>query len=193
MRGVACGVAWDGVTGRMKRFILTGTPSSGKTTVLRALEARGYAVIEEAATDVIAMQQAANVSQPWKQPEFIDAIVTLQKQRQQEMCTIKSDLQFYDRSPMCSYALGQYLGVPPSVMLMQEIERIQREEIYQRQVFFIENLGFVEPTHARKISFEDALIFERIHRETYEFFGYTCFSIMPACIDERVEAILNHI
>jgi len=38
----------------MKRYILTGTPGAGKTVLLRALELRGYVVIEESATDFIA-------------------------------------------------------------------------------------------------------------------------------------------
>jgi len=41
----------------MKRFILTGTPGSGKTAILRQLEMEGYGVVEEAATDVIALDR----------------------------------------------------------------------------------------------------------------------------------------
>jgi predicted ATPase len=39
----------------MKRYILTGAPGAGKTAILRALERNGRVVIEEAATDVIAL------------------------------------------------------------------------------------------------------------------------------------------
>jgi predicted ATPase len=39
----------------MPSYILTGAPGAGKTAVLRLLETRGYAVVEEAATDVIAL------------------------------------------------------------------------------------------------------------------------------------------
>ena len=46
------------------------------------LELDGYAVVEEAATDVIALEQAAGVEQPWTHPSFIDTIVILQRQRQ---------------------------------------------------------------------------------------------------------------
>lgn len=41
-----------------KRFILTGTPGSGKTSVIKELEKLGHAVIHEAATDVISIEQA---------------------------------------------------------------------------------------------------------------------------------------
>ena len=41
-----------------KRFIFTGTPGSGKTSVILALEKLGYVVVPESATDVIAEEQA---------------------------------------------------------------------------------------------------------------------------------------
>ncbi|WPY01454.1 P-loop containing nucleoside triphosphate hydrolase N-terminal domain protein [Candidatus Trichorickettsia mobilis] len=43
----------------MKRFIFTGTPGSGKTSVIAQLEKLWYVVIREAATDVIAMEQGS--------------------------------------------------------------------------------------------------------------------------------------
>ncbi|MBM0260113.1 AAA family ATPase, partial [Micromonospora sp. 4G55] len=39
----------------MPAYILTGAPGSGKTAILRQLEIDGHAVVEEAATDVIAL------------------------------------------------------------------------------------------------------------------------------------------
>ncbi|MER6582341.1 AAA family ATPase, partial [Nonomuraea sp. NPDC001023] len=44
--------------------VLTGTPGAGKTAVLRLLEVRGYSVVEEAATDVIALGQALGRAEP---------------------------------------------------------------------------------------------------------------------------------
>src|SRR5690349_11612724 len=71
----------------MKRYILTGTPGSGKTSILHELGSRGYAVIEEAATDVIAIEHKSGNAEPWMQADFIDKIVRLQKQRQLEAVT----------------------------------------------------------------------------------------------------------
>ena len=42
----------------MKKFILTGAPGAGKTAVVRQLELDGFSVVEEAATDIIALEQA---------------------------------------------------------------------------------------------------------------------------------------
>ena len=174
----------------MKRYILTGTPGSGKTSILQALKHQGYAVVEEAATDIIARKRRQGNLEPWRQPGFIDHIVRLQKQRQIMAATEPAALQFYDRSPLCTYALSRWLGYPPPPSLLEELERMEREHIYQRQVFFIDHLGFIEPTEARRISFEEALRFEHIHEETYASFGYDCIHIAPSSPAQRVWSIL---
>ena len=177
----------------MKRYIITGTPGCGKTSVIRALELTGASVVSEAATDLIAFRQAQGDTAPWKHPNFIDDIVRLQKHRQIDMCADYSDLHFYDRSPICTYALALYLGFEPSNNLISEIKRIHKYNIYEKQAFFLENLGFITNTDARQISFEDSLKFEQVHREAYAKFGYEYVVIPAACIDERVEIILDSI
>jgi predicted ATPase len=175
----------------MKRYILTGAPGCGKTALIRALEIKRYFVIGEAATDIIAYEQAQGNLTPWELPNFIDQIVNLQKQRQMQI--LSESLQFYDRSPICTYALAVYLDFKPSVALLQEIERIEKNQIYQKQVFFIENLGFCTPTEARKLSFENSLEFEKIHEETYAQFGFERIKISRAPLLDRVNAILQSI
>lgn len=177
----------------MKRYIITGAPGCGKTAVIRALELTGASVVNEAATDLIALRQAQGDQRPWKHINFIDDIVRLQKHRQIDMSADYSELHFYDRSPVCTYALALYLGFEPSPNLMSEIKRIHKYDIYEKQAFFLENLGFITNTDARQISFEDSLKFEQIHKEAYVKFGYECVIIPAKSIDERVEIILRGI
>lgn len=182
-----------GKTQSPKRSIITGTPGAGKTSLLRALECRGYPVVEEAATDLIALEQAQGNNEPWTHPSFIDHIITLQKQRQVNAAYIPSAVQFFDRSPVCTYALSVYLRFPPSPLLLEELQRIKDETIYQKQVFFIANLGYVEPTAARRISYEESLAFEKIHKEAYRSHGYECITIPAKPLKERVEEVLKRI
>lgn len=173
----------------MKRYILTGTPGCGKTSIIRSLELARYPVVEEAATDIIALRRAQGIAEVWRHASFIDDITNLQKQRQMRVANLSSGVQFFDRSPLCTYALSRWLGFPISTTLANEIKRLGEEQIYQPQVFFIENLGFCEPTQARKISFEDSLRFEKVHEETYRSFGYECVNVPPAELSRRVEHI----
>ncbi|QBD81286.1 ATPase [Ktedonosporobacter rubrisoli] len=173
----------------MKRYILTGTPGSGKTSILHELRRQGYRVVEEAASDVIALEQRSGNAEPWVYPGFIETIVRLQKQRQLAALGGHDALQWYDRSPICTLALSRDLGYSPCSALLEEIERIERENIYQLQVFFIENLGFCQPTEARKITFAEALVFEKIHEECYISLGYDLIRIAPDSLMKRVQRI----
>lgn len=175
----------------MKRYILTGTPGCGKTSVIQDLEKQGYLVVHEAATDVIAIEQERGNIEPWMSPSFIDEIIKIQHERQILAPGTDAKIQFYDRSPVCTYALAVYLGYEPSTALLEEIERTKG--IYENKVFFLENLGFCEPTAARRITFEEALKFEKIHEEAYAKFGYECVKIPAMPLPKRVQIILESI
>jgi predicted ATPase len=53
----------------MKRYIVTGAPGAGKTAIIRQLEIDGFGVVEEAATDVIALCHANGIGEPWNQKQ----------------------------------------------------------------------------------------------------------------------------
>jgi predicted ATPase len=173
----------------MRRFIVTGAPGAGKTAIVRQLELDGFGVVEEAATDVIAAAQAHGTPEPWTQPSFIDAVARLQRDRQIRASHQPDSLQFHDRSVVCTAALAVYLGYPVTPFLAGELDRIRRDAIYETRVFFIRNLGFVTPTEARRITFEETVRFERIHEETYRGLGFELMPIEPASVAERVRAI----
>ena len=173
----------------MKRFIITGAPGAGKTVILRQLELDGFSVVEEAATDVIAAAQADGTAEPWRDPSFIDTIARLQRDRQIRASCQPDGIQFHDRSVVCTAALAVYLGYEFPPFLMGELERIRKEAIYQKQVFFVRHLGFVAPTEARRISLEDALRFEKIHEEIYKGFGFELIYVERGTPAERAGAI----
>ena len=116
-------------------------------------------------------------------------LAKLQRDRQIRASYQPDEVQFHDRSVICTAALTVYLGHPVSPVLARELERIKTEAIYQNRVFFIRNLGFITPTEARRISFDDALRFEKIHEQMYEDFGFELVSVVPGSLAERVRVI----
>ena len=89
----------------------------------------------------------------------------------------------------CTAALAVSLGYPLSNTLSRALQRLETETIYQKQVFFIQHLGFITLTAARRISLEEALQFERVHEETYRTYGFELVPIEPGSLVDRVEAI----
>lgn len=173
----------------MPGFILTGAPGSGKTAILRMLEINGDVVVEEAATDTIALDQALGHDEPWNDHAFIDKVVTLQRRRQNSVRAVASATVFFDRSPVCTLALSRYLGFTTSRLLAREVDRVAAEGVYQPTVFFIRNQGFVQTTTARRISFEDSLVFEQLHEQTYRELGFQLAEVPAGPLTDRVALI----
>ncbi|MDP9159062.1 MAG: AAA family ATPase [Acidobacteriota bacterium] len=86
-------------------------------------------------------------------------------------------------------ALAVYLGYPFSPFLTSELDRIQKEAIYQKRVFFIRNLGFITRTEARRITLDDTLRFEKIREQTYRDLGFELVSVERGSLAERVSII----
>jgi len=173
----------------LKRYVLTGAPGTGKTTLAHALRQRGHSVVDEAATDVITTQRAQGVDQPWQRPDFLEAITRLQRQRQNAPVSSTVAVQIYDRSPLCTLALARYLhrSVPP--LLTEEVARMINEQLYQRRVLLVQPLGFITPTAARRITYQDSLVFHRIHEAVYREHSYELVDVPPASVTERLTLV----
>jgi predicted ATPase len=173
----------------MRRFIMTGAPGSGKTSILRALENLGHGVVEEAATDVIAAHQARGNHEPWGDPLFIDAIVQLQGHRQREPVRPGGTVQVHDRSVVCTLALARWMDYPVTVELRAAVAQVTDGGLFDRRVFFVRPLGFCERTPARRISYEDSLAFERVHEMEYLRLGFELVDVPPGPVRQRAALI----
>lgn len=174
----------------MPAYILTGAPGSGKTAALRLLETLGYGVVEEAATDVIALSLALGHDEHWRDPGFIDQIITLQRRRQDAArAAAGTATVFFDRSPACTLALSRFLGFPQSPQLTREISGLLADGGYEPAAFFLRSQGFIQPTEARRITLEDSLVFERVHEQAYRDLGFQLIDIPAAPLADRVALI----
>ncbi len=63
------------------------------------------------------------------------------------------------------------------------------ERTYEPAAFFIRNQGFVTATAARRISFEDSLVFEQLHKQTYRDLGFEAVDIPAGPLADRVALI----
>ncbi len=150
-------------------------------------------MVDEAATDVIAREQALGGDHPGLDAGFIDAITLLQRHRQEQPAPPSTMVQVFDRSPICTLALARYLGQPVTPILAREVDRIVAERTYQPRVFFVHLLGFITPTAARRITLAQSVTFERFHEQAYRDHGYELVDVPAGTPEERVRLIERHI
>jgi predicted ATPase len=177
----------------VRRYIITGAPGAGKTSILAALRDRGYAVVDEAATDVITREQALGREQPSHDAGFIDAIALLQRERQQQPAPPTATVQLFDRSPICTLALAHYLGQPVTPVLTGEVDRVVAAQIYQPRVFFVHLLGFITPTAARRITLAQSIRFEQFHQQAYRDHGFELVDVPVGTLEDRVQLVDRYI
>jgi predicted ATPase len=157
----------------IRRYVLTGAPGAGKTTLAEALRRRGYVVVPEAATDVVAAGGEGD--------GFVDTVLALQLARER---AATAPVQVLDRSPLCTLALARWLGVTPSPALLAAAAGAA--DRYQPGVFLVRPLGFVTPTAVRRISYADSLRFAAVHEDAYREYGFTLIEVPAAPLADRV-------
>lgn len=170
----------------MKKIVLTGGPSVGKTTVLEILSSRGYTVVPESARMTIEEERLKDSDAlPSKNREKFQKLVA---ERQLELeAKASGEIVFLDRSLIDGYAYCTLDNVPiPSII--KEIGKGRYDKI-----FFLETLGIYVEDGVRSRSLENA---EKIHariKETYEEFGYEPIVVPVLPPEERADYILKRI
>jgi len=102
------------------------SPRRREDGVVRQLEFDGFSVVQEAADDIIVLEQARAIAEPWKYPSFIDSIVELQRRRHLRASHEPDEVQFHNRSAVCTAALAVFLGYRYSEALSAELKRIKK-------------------------------------------------------------------
>ena len=166
------------------RYVLTGGPGIGKTTVIEILASRGFEVVPEAARMIMEEEKASNGNIfPWTDlAKFQEKVTIRQIELEKE---IKSDVAFLDRGVIDGYGYSVLGGITVP-------EIIEREGLGRyRKVFALEPLNIYvndgirleDKEEARKI--HDAII------SAYKHFNYEIITIPVLPPEERVRYILS--
>jgi predicted ATPase len=168
----------------VRRWIVTGAPAAGKTTLLAELARRGHAVVPEAATEVV-----ARLGHDADRGLVLDEITALQHSRQSAPVPAEVRHQLFDRSPVCTLALARHMGDEPTAALQAELDRIATYEIYERRVVYVAWSGRLAPTDVRRITAEQTVDFDRTHRQTYLELGYELVEVPVVDVADRADLV----
>jgi predicted ATPase len=167
--------------------VITGAPCSGKTSVIKELERRGYKVVHETARAFIDQQLAAGrrldeikADEPAFENHILNAKLVI------ESSLPPNETIFLDRGIPDSIAYFKLAGLNPDSPL-RESNRLR-----YRRVFFFEKLGFLKD----RVRCEDESTADRLHRliaESYRRLEYEMIPVPVLSIEQRADFILDRL
>lgn len=169
------------------RYVLTGGPGCGKTSILTALEMMGEYVIPEAARDYYLLQRARGVQAPAERRDFVAEALRLHMFREGNFVLGGVVRAFLDRGTYDHFVYAKLLGQA----IPEELARRAREVSYTAA--FI-----VEPTASgwsTPVGFLSSAQSEQIHRELREMYAslrVPVIGVPAAALDDRVGFVLSH-
>ncbi len=166
-------------------FVFTGGGGTGKTALIRHLEAAGELVVEENIRAVIREQVAAGGSAvPWLDAKACCDLTTERDIADFDRLTDETARVFFDRGLMDMYGAN---GVAPSPALVEAI----RTRRYNNKVFVFPPWREIYATDGER--WEDwsrmEAVFEEILRVLPEL-GYTPVVVPKATVEERAAFVL---
>jgi len=168
-------------------YVITGGPSSGKTTVLNELAKLGYLVYPEVARVLIDKEMAKGKTlREIRKNEAEFQRKVLKMKAKIENKAPKDKIVFFDRAIPDSIAYYQICGLDP-----KEVLKLYKRKRY-RKIFFLEQLP-LDQDYART---EDKKTIERLNKllkESYKKLGYEVVNIPVMPIRERVQKVLKEI
>ncbi|ASK32888.1 hypothetical protein CEK62_20275 (plasmid) [Alcanivorax sp. N3-2A] len=169
------------------RFVITGGPGGGKTTLLDALAERGYRIAPEAARRLIKERLAEGLA-PRPDPVCFARAILNSDMQQYQAATAHDDVTFFDRGvPDALYMLDLESAITEG----EAAELIQRFP-YNDRVFLLPPWEVIYGTDTeRDQTFEESVaVFEAIKR-WYSRWGYDTVEVPRAGVEARVSFILK--
>lgn len=173
-----------------QRYIITGGPGFGKTTIINRLEALGHEVCHENSREVIKEQldTGGNIL-PWIDvAKFTEIIV--EKRIQSYLAVPQDKPVFFDR------AIADALAF----MYRQELEvkdhlaKAARDYKYNPTVFITPPwYAIFKNDNERRESYAESVLIHSFISKTYSDLGYKLVDIPPAELENRVQFVLDHV
>ncbi len=170
-------------------YIITGGPSTGKTTLLQELELLGHKTVPEAARTWIDENLGRGISVKQLRADEYKFQQDIAKLKAKIERAIDADaLTFFDRGMHDTLAFMRHYGFPIEGWIVKLAEKSQ-----YKKVFLLEPLAFYERDYART---EDQHFLNKIPQllhDVYTEFGMKPISVPPISPAERAKFILHHI
>ena len=167
----------------IQRFIVTGGPATGKSSIIEYFQQIGWLCFEEVSRKII---QKKNIQTSTKDLNF--EVAVFQERKMQFLAASKQ--HFYDRSMLdgLAYMNLQNITIPKKMLTDLKTHR------YESKVFIAPIWQDIYHQDSERLeSYEEAIAIDESLREIYHSFGYELVEIPFTSVEERVKFILSQI
>lgn len=168
-------------------YVITGGPSSGKTTLIKELSKLGYITCPETARILIdeGIKSGKSVEEiRTDESEFQRKVLRMKLTQEKKMP--EDEIVFFDRAIPDSIAYYQICGLDE-----KEVINLCPRKRY-RKVFFLEQLPFYKD-YARVEGGKTIKRLNNLLKKSYKNLGYKVIDILAMPVKERIRKILNEI
>jgi predicted ATPase len=174
------------------RFVvLSGCSGGGKSTLLTALERRGFIVFEEPGRQIVKEQQfLTGNALPWTDPlQFVELSVS-RSIHQMALAARGDQRSFLDRGIVDAISFLEHLCLPVPLHLENAVKQLR----YHRRVFIAPPWPEIFAADAeRRHSFDEAKAQYSSLLRTYERLGYSLVELPKIDVESRVEFIVGQL
>ncbi|THU38115.1 ATPase [Niastella caeni] len=174
-----------------EKYIITGGPGAGKTSLLQALKYSGYHSSEEASRQVI-IEQVAKGSDclPWRNLSCFANKVLSRMIESYAQTTDYTGVTFFDRGIPDIIAYLKAAALPVDDRYYSAL----RQHPYQQLVFILPPWKAIYVNDAERWQpFEEAVHLYANIRETYQAAGFTLIEVPEDSVENRMNFILKSI
>jgi predicted ATPase len=174
------------------RFVvLSGCSGGGKSTLLTALERRGFIVFEEPGRQIVKEQQfLTGNALPWTDPlQFVELSVS-RSIHQMALAARGDQRSFLDRGIVDAISFQEHLCLPVPLHLENAVKQLR----YHRRVFIAPPWPEIFAADAeRRHSFDEAKAQYSSLLRTYERLGYSLVELPKIDVESRVEFVVGQL
>jgi predicted ATPase len=172
-------------------FVITGGPGSGKSTLIDALQQRGYERSVEAGRGIIQNQLAiGGRALPWIDPSLFAELMLCWEMRSYRMAENCRGVVFFDRGVPDVLGYLRLVGRPAPEYMTTATAAFR----YNRRVFIAPPWEEIfQQDRERKQDFKEAIRTYEVMRSVYNDCGYELIEIPRASVEERVWFVLRSI